>query len=214
MFFDLAGPSDHRTPCHYQGWVKNWIGGERIMNESDRMVILNQLENGEINTEQALQALGADQEPYADSDKRGSSDQTSRRRAWWLVPFSLGIAGAAAGMGLSQLGGLWWVCAGPLLVASLLVVILSVVTSQSLWVDLRVRTSTPRGARKINLSLPLPINLTAWALQVFGNNIPGLDQTSVDELILGLEGNLSPETPIQIEIHEEEDGEHVEVFMG
>ena len=112
------------------------------------------------------------------------------------------------------MGGWWWVCAGPLLFVSLFVVILAAATSQSPWVYLRVRTGDANGFRKFNIHLPLPVRLTAWGLRVFGNNISGLDRTAVDELIMSLEGEVSRESPIHIEVHDDENGEYVEVFMG
>jgi hypothetical protein len=185
------------------------------MNDSDRMEVLNRLEAGEINAEEAIEALGQEQD-FTGGEQfiKEEAGSPSRWRSWWLIPFALGIAGTAAGLGLSQLGGWWWVCAGPLLVVSVTVVIVAAATSQSPWVHLRVRTGVEDGYHRFNLHLPIPLRLAAWSLRVFGSNIPGLDDTAVDDLLLGLEGNLSSETPIRIEVQNGEDGEHVEVFMG
>jgi hypothetical protein len=184
------------------------------MNEEERMDILNRLEAGEIDADEAIKVL--DQSNVSQGAHQSTEIPTmpARRQNWWLIPLSLGIAGTAAGLGLSQLGGWWWVCAGPLLAVSLAVVILSAFTSQSPWVHVRVRTGADDGFRKINISLPIPVRMTAWGLRTFGGKFHGLDDTALDDLILGLEDNLSRETPIVIEVHEDEDGEHVEVFMG
>jgi len=184
------------------------------MDDDKRMDLLNRLEAGEIDAEEAIQALDKNPEHVVDQSEEAIPERPPSWRAWWLIPFSLGIAGTAAGLGLSQLGGWWWVCAGPLLVSSLFVVIISATTSQSPWVHVRIRTGADDGFRKINLHLPLPLRLTAWGLRIFGGNIPGLDDTAVDELIMSLEGDITRETPIHIEVHDGEDGEHVEVFMG
>jgi hypothetical protein len=184
------------------------------MNDDERMKILNQLEAGEIDADQAIQSLETHQEDPSEGVEIPRPGGTSRRGSWWLIPFSVGLAGTAAGLGLSQLGGWWWVCAGPLMLLSLTVVIITAASSQSPWVHIRIRTGADDGHRKINLHLPLPVRLTAWGLRTFGANIPGLDQTSIDELIMSLEGNISRDTPIHIEVHDDEGGEHVEVFMG
>lgn len=178
------------------------------------MDVLNRLEAGEISAEEAIQALGDAQEAGEQGRESDIPQRPKRWRSWWLVPFSLGIAGTAAGLGLSQLGGWWWACAGPLLVVSLATVIIAALTTQSPWVHVRIRTGADEGYRRINLDLPLPLRLTAWALRMFGTNIPGLDRTAVDELIMSLEDDLTRESPVHIEIHDDEDGEHVEVFMG
>jgi hypothetical protein len=56
--------------------------------------------------------------------------------------------------------------------------------------------------------------MTAWFLRVFGDFIPGLQGTSVDELIIALGDSTSPEKPLFIEVEDDEDGERVEVFIG
>lgn len=184
------------------------------MNDEERMEILNRLEAGEIDADEAIKVLGQSTESEGQAPPVEERSYPTRWRHWWLIPLSLGIAGVAAGLGLSQLGGWWWVCAGPLLVISLTVVILSTLTSQSPWVHVRVRTGADDGFRKIKVSLPIPVRLTAWGLRTFGGRFHGLDDTAIDDLILGLEDNLSHDTPIIIEVQEDEDGEHVEVFMG
>ena len=184
------------------------------MTEDERIDVLNRLEAGEISTEEAIQALGKAQD-FEGSGPTGDIPLSSPRwKAWWLIPLSLGIAGTAAGLGLSQLGGWWWVCAGPLLLVSVTVVILAAATSQSPWVYVRVRRGADEGFRRINIGLPIPVRLSAWGLRTFGSNIHSLDDTVVDDLILGFEGNLSRETPIHIQVQDGDDGEHVEVFMG
>jgi hypothetical protein len=184
------------------------------MTEDERLDVLNRLEAGEISAEEAIQALGMEQAIASSEPADDSPGSPPRWRAWWLIPLSLGLAGTAAGLGLSQLGGWWWVCAGPLLVVSVTVVILAAATSQSPWVHVRVRTGARKGFRRINISLPIPVRLTAWGLRIFGGNIQGLDDTVVDDLLLGLEGSLSRDTPIHIQVQDGEDGEHVEVFVG
>ena len=68
--------------------------------------------------------------------------------------------------------------------------------------------------RRYKINIPLPVRLTAWGLRVFGNNLRGLDRTAIDDLILSLEGEISRENPIHIVVHDDEDGEQVEVFVG
>jgi hypothetical protein len=180
--------------------------------ERTTMNILQQLEDGAIDADQALQMI--DEE--ADDEVAPATSMMEERQwwAWWLVPFSLGLAGAAAGYGLSQLGGAWWICAGPLLVVGTLVMVISILTSQSPWVHVRVYTGQDSWPRRIAISLPLPLKFTAQLLRWFSPRIKGLDRTMVDELIIALEGNLSSKEPIIIEVDEGESGERVEVFLG
>jgi len=179
-------------------------------NEKNRMEILELLESGEIDAEQAIHLIDEDME------KSSTASEIPERKwwTWWLVPFSLGIAGAAVGYGLSQLGGAWWICAGPLLVVGSLVMVFSILTIQSPWVHIRVHTGQGSWPQRIAISLPLPLRLTAQILRWSSPRIKGLDRTTVDELIIALEGNISSDTPITIHVDEGESGERVEVFLG
>ena len=179
-------------------------------NRKNSMQILQKLEDGEIDAEQALQLMdGRDEQ-----DAARTQLPEKKWWAWWLVPFSLGMAGAAAGYGLSQLGGAWWICAGPLLVIGSVVMVLAILTSQSPWVHVRVYTGQDSWPRRIAISLPLPLRMTAQLLRWFSPRIKGLDSTMVDDLIIALEGNISSDEPITIEVNEGESGERVEVFLG
>jgi hypothetical protein len=188
----------------------NRSGEASMSGEKNTMDILQQLEDGEINADQALKMMdGSVPEPSTVSDV-----PQKKWWAWWLVPFSLGMAAAAVGYGLSQLGGVWWICAGPLLVIGGLVMVLAVLTIQSPWVHIRVHTGQDSWPKRIAISLPLPLRLTAQILRWFSPRIGAFDQTTVDELIIALEGNVSSDTPITIQVDEGESGERVEVFLG
>lgn len=178
--------------------------------QKNSMEILQRLEEGEIDAEQALRLMDA-QDEY---DTPQTQIPEKKWWAWWLVPFSLGMAGAAVGYGLSQLGGAWWICAGPLLVIGSVVMVLAILTSQSPWVHVRVYTGQDSWPRRIAISLPLPLRITARLLRWFSPHIEGLDSTIVDDVIIALEGNISSDEPIIIEVDEGESGERVEVFLG
>ncbi|TFH31498.1 MAG: hypothetical protein E4G99_13920, partial [Anaerolineales bacterium] len=98
------------------------------MTEDDRMDVLKRLEAGEISADEAIQALEEEPDFHPEGNTATESPSVNRWRSWWLIPLSLGIAGTAAGLGISQLGGWWWACAGPLLVVSVTVVTLAAAT--------------------------------------------------------------------------------------
>ena len=54
----------------------------------------------------------------------------------------------------------------------------------------------------------------AWFLRTFGRYIPQLDQTSLDEIILAIGETTSPETPIYVQVDDDEDGDQVEIYIG
>jgi hypothetical protein len=57
--------------------------------------------------------------------------------------------------------------------------------------------------------------LASWGLRRWGRYAKSLDATAVDELLLSLEGNLSADNPILIEVNEDdESGEKIQVYLG
>jgi len=82
------------------------------------------------------------------------------------------------------------------------------------WLHLRIQQKEGEWPHNIAISFPLPIRLTAWFFRLFGNKIPGLQGTSVDEMIMALDNTTSPGNPLYVKVEEGEDGERVEVFIG
>ena len=82
------------------------------------------------------------------------------------------------------------------------------------WLHIRIRQKPGERPQTIALSFPLPIRITAWFLRNFGSRIPKLKETGLDELILALGKNATPQAPFYIEVNEGEDGEQVQVYIG
>jgi len=181
-------------------------------NDQNSMEILDQLDKGQIDAREAARRLS--EKDVQPKQKDDFPNLSNRWQHWWVIPFSIGLAGGVTGWGLSQLGGWWWVCAGPLLVLGVLAMILSVAMQRSPWVHIRVKTGEDKWPRRIAISLPIPLGLTARILRWRGLSYGGLDKTAVDDLLLALEGNISSEEPIYIEVDEGESGERIEVYLG
>jgi hypothetical protein len=77
-----------------------------------------------------------------------------------------------------------------------------------------VHTGQDSWPRKIAISMPLPLRLSAWFLRRFGHRIPQLKGTSVDELLVLLQEGVTADYPIYIEVAEGDGGERVEVRLG
>lgn len=175
--------------------------------------VLDQLEKGAIDVEQAIQHLSGEGE-RAQSVKSSPPKAPRRWRAWWLIPFSIGIGLTVAGAGVATVGGWWWLLAGPLLLVGILLLTLAAATSSSPWVHVRVDTGQESWPRRIAISLPIPVRLTAWILRTFGHRIRGFEGTGIDELLLALDEGLLSDSPIFVEVYEGEGGEKVEVYLG
>ena len=190
-------------------------GGEESSQERalQPVDVLSQLEEGTIDVEQAIQRLSSEGEraPSAASETR---HVPRRWRAWWLIPFSIGIGLTIAGVGVATVGGWWWLCAGPLLLLGIPLFTLAAATSSSPWVHVRVDTGQDRWPRRIAISLPIPIRLTAWILRSFGHRMGGFEETGIDELLIALDEGLLSDSPIFVEVYEGERGEKVEVYLG
>jgi hypothetical protein len=85
----------------------------------------------------------------------------------------------------------------------------------SRWLHLRIHQKQKPGEwpQKITLSFPLPLRLTTWALRTFGRYFPQLKNSGVDELILALGKNTSPDNPFYLEVDEGEAGERVQIYI-
>lgn len=191
--------------------VKN--NGETL----ETMDVLHQLEQGEIDVEEAERLLmekGPSMEKGADQPDAKDSLQT---RSWWLILFAVGFGFLVFGWGIATLGGWWWLCAGPLLLLGAVLAVLGVGSMHSPWVHLRVFEQKGRHSHKFSIRLPIPTRFAAWGLRNFGHYATRLDRTGVDEILLALdelENNLTQGPPILIDITEGDNEEQVEVTLG
>jgi len=181
--------------------------------DEERLRILEQIETGEINVDDALrelQEINAQDEASADSP----APDNKNYRYWWLIILAVGLGVAGLGAWLAALGGWWWLIAGPTLLLGIVTSIVGLASSSSPWVHVRVHTGQDSWPRKIAISMPLPLRLSAWFLRRFGDRIPQLKGTSVDELLMLLQEGVTADYPIYIEVAEGAGGERVEVRLG
>jgi hypothetical protein len=199
--------------------------------ETERMRILQMIEDGKISAAEGLRlldALGAPPVADAPPDPAGASaaggappdPNLDRWRRWWIVPMWVGtgvVLVSALLMYAAYQGsgfGFWFACATLPFLAGVAVMALAGFSQSARWVHIRVQRSQGDGPRNIAISLPLPIKLTAWALRTFGHRIPQLNQTGVDELVLALAEHTSAKTPFYVDVDGGRDGEHVQVYIG
>ena len=214
-----------------------------MSNEAERMHILQMIEDGKITAADGLRLLNALSGAKAEggsAEPRGEAPsapapapppraepsppmpEMGKWRQWWLIPLWIGL-------GIIVFGGLlmywaysaggftfWFFCASLPFMLGVIVAALASASRNARWIHIRVNTghASQEWPRKISLSFPLPIHLTAWFLRVFGQFIPDLKKTGVDELIMALEDTTSPENPLFVDVHEGEGGERVQVYIG
>ncbi len=141
-----------------------------------------------------------------------------RWRRWWMIPLWIGVGITVLGSLLlfwvqQRAGvGFWFFCFSAPFLIGLAVMVLAYQSRTAHWLHVRIHQAHGKWPQRINLSFPLPIRLTAWFLGRFKDRISGLQNTSLDEIILAL--TTTPENPLFVQVDEGEDGERVEIFIG
>ncbi len=174
-------------------------------------------------TSQAVQsedAAPAEGEMIGNPPPDNTPFRPSKWANWWMVPLWIGVGIAVTGAVLmygalrSSGLGFWFVCAGAPFILGVVVMALAWQSRNAPWLHLRVQQRPGARPQHINLSLPLPLQMTAWFFRTFGSRIKGLQETSLDEIIFAVGEKTSPDTPLHIEVDEGEDGEKVELYIG
>jgi hypothetical protein len=204
--------------------------------------ILDMVQEGQISAEEGLRLINAigsrdklskaqDQGPELDAVSQNDDNDAlppqipeeekqrmNRLKRWWVLPFGIGLMITILGViwmytGYLERGFGWgfWLAWIPFLLG-ILIVAVSFHTSRSVWLHVRIRQSPGETPQRISISLPIPILLTRWFINAFGNQIPGLRDQPLDNYSEILE-NISPEAPFYVHVNED-DGEEVEVFIG
>lgn len=209
------------------------------MSSEERRKILQMVQDGKISAEQAaslMRALEADADPSeaeievietGPSFSRESSDAPefeaikARARRFAMIPLWIGVAltvlSAWAIYSVQQSSGMnfwFFFLLIPLLIGVLLIALgASGQTSRWLYVNVD-RRNAHDGPRNITLGFPLPLGLTAWFLRTFGHNMRGMKNPNVDEIIQLLDATGKSGAPLIINANDNEDGEHVQVYIG
>jgi len=138
-------------------------------------------------------------------------------RHWWQVPFWIGltvlIAGAFIVAGAISSGAVCFVllCGLPLVFLGVIGIIVAWFARNGPWVHIRVKNDRP-GERNVNISVPLDLGVVAVrAAEPF---VPQMRNTGVDDVIVSLKNNVKGNQPVIIDVHDDEDGEHVQVIVG
>jgi hypothetical protein len=209
------------------------------MSVEERRKILQMVQDGKISAEQAaslMRALDADAdtseadveviEPGASfggdsSDAPEFEALKARARRFAMIPLWIGVAltvlSAWAIYSVQQSAGMnfWFFFLMIPLLIGVLFIALGASGQSSRWLYVNVdRRNAHDGPRNITLGFPLPLGLTAWFLRTFGQNMRGMKNTNVDEIIQLLDATGKSGAPLIINANDNEDGEHVQVYIG
>jgi hypothetical protein len=200
----------------------------------NRMQILDMINKGEISPEEGIIQLGTVEEStgnkdYTDDETtineepirgRLSDEDMNRWKRWWMVPLWVGI-------GITSLAGLWmnsiiqssgfnfwFYCSWVPLLLGVTLIAIAWGSRTSTWIHVRVTQPKGQSPRRIAISFPIPLRLTAWAIRNFGHYSSSIDKTAVDEILLALEQQTQNGDPLFVDVSEGENGERVQVYIG
>jgi hypothetical protein len=199
------------------------MSDDRDDRNAERMSILNMVESGQISTEDALQLLEAlnqsemsgETEPY---EWETSSADAPQSGDWWIYPTAAGAVVMAVGAPLLVLGImrttpilLAFCCGWTPFLIGLAILTIGVWSRGARWLYLRIENADA-SRRTIAFGFPLPLTLSAWIMRIIRPFVPQISDVPVEEMILALRDNDGE--PIYIDVQDEDDDEHVTVFIG
>jgi len=209
------------------------------MSSEERKKILQMVEEGKISADEAARLMHALDNDAAEAEVdvvgtetgsgfEGSAASASefesvkaRAHRFATIPLRVGVfitvLSAWGIFAVQQNAGVnfWFFCLLFPLMLGVLLVSLGAGGPSSKWLYVNVdRRHANDWPRNITFGFPLPLGLTAWLLRNFGNNMRGMKQTSVDEIIQVLDATGKTVEPLIINASDDEDGEHVQVYIG
>jgi len=154
-----------------------------------------------------------------ETDPRINQVKSTVRRLW-QVPLWIGI-----GISILSATGMYAIMRGPgmnfwfyFLILPLLlgvtILVAAVGSRKARWIFVNVQQKSGEKPAHIFLGFPLPLKLAAWFLRTFGNRIPSLNNTGVDEVIQVMETGFTGDEPLIVHVDEGNDGERVQVYIG
>jgi hypothetical protein len=210
------------------------------MTDSEREQILKMIEDGRITAEQGLnlmQALGGEPEDELpelpaeaempafvteEAPRERTSDpdfdrRVNRYRSLWMIPLAFGVAVTVAGAywmyaALQASGfGFWFYCASLPFILGVLVTAAAFSSRTSRWIYVNVKQKPGETPQRIVIAFPL--SLVSWLMQFTKGYVPERERGAVDEVMRAVFQSTQSSEPLMVEV-EEEDGEHVQVYIG
>ena len=201
------------------------------MSEEARQQVLQMVQNGKLTAEQAQELLQALEPAAAEPETvltgevipPDDTPDMDRLRRFWQYPFFIALAVfVLIGLGLRSLyqssaGAItfWFVCLLSLFILTFLLTMIAFMSRRSPWLHVRVKE---KGGRKIAISLPLPLRLTQWGIQIARGFVPAKEQVNLEiaaEFLQSAQDDLKSAgaNPLMIDV-DDDDGDQVQVFIG
>lgn len=213
------------------------------MSEARRQ-ILQMLQEGKVTADQAMELLqalepseqipaltGADVEDVEDIGEALTGEviqpaeppDMERYRRFWQIPFFIAIGAVIiSGLGLRSLyrsadGAItfWFICVWSVFVMTSILTVLAFLSRRATWLHVRIKE---RKGRRISISLPLPLGIASWGLDIargfVGDDVREKIDMASGFLAAARDNLRSPESdPLMINV-DDDDGDQVQVFIG
>ena len=209
------------------------------MSSEERKKILQMVEEGKISADEAAKLMHALDDDSAEAEMEVFEAESSsgfegseasapefesvkvRARQFAMIPLWVGVFIAVLSawgiFAIQQNAGVnfWFFCLLFPLMLGVLLIALGAGGQGSKWLYVNVdRRQAHDGPRNITFGFPLPLGLTAWFLRSFGHNMRGMNRANVDGIIEVLHATGKSGEPFIVNVHDDEDGEHVQVYIG
>jgi hypothetical protein len=214
------------------------------MTDSERQQILKMIEDGKITAEEGLtlmQALGDEPEdenalevpagdeipsfitePGGEAEGEKKTDpefdrKVNRFRSLWTIPLWIGVAITVAGAywmyASMQAAGFsfWFYCAWLPFLLGVLVVAVAFSSRTSRWIYVNVKQKPGETPQRIVIAFPL--SLVSWLMMFVKGKMPEHERGAMDEVMGAVFNSTKSTEPLMVDV-EEEDGEHVQVYIG
>lgn len=213
------------------------------MSSEERQQIIKMVADGKISADEAMKLMkaleassvemeiieaapasssGPDAESDSEKPNAPEFEEVARRaRRLWQIPLWSGVLITVLSaywmytfVNTSNYGFWFYFAWFPLLLGMLMIgLFASSRTSHWLYVNVQQAEGSD-GPRQITLGFPLPLGLASWFLRNFGNNIEGLRQANIEEIIEIFSKGISNKEPLIVHVDEGEHGERVQVYIG
>jgi hypothetical protein len=187
----------------------------------DPLAILEAIEQGNISVQEGLQRLSgssaeANARPAAAGVQRPAKRPLMARVIWQVVLWG-GVLTVVVGGLLVAAVYAWaiptgWRTAGWVLLGLGVVgLMLGGWLRTARWLSIRIREEE---GTNITLAFPLPLGLAYWALRIARVAVPRLGDVPLEESVVALEETLRDGDPFFVDVHDEDDGDHVQVYFS
>ncbi len=212
------------------------------MSTDEREQILKMVADGKITAEDALKLMQAldeapveepldftplpasepkeEQAPPKPKPDPEFTNKINRFRRLWLIPLTVGLVLTILGAYwmysamLSSGFGFWFLCAWVPFLLGVVVVTLGAISKTSRWLYVNVEQKPGESPRRIVFAFPIPSAMLRWGIRNFGHNIPPEHRDTADLAMKAIfEEDGAFNEPLYVDVHDE-DGEHVQVYIG